>query len=156
MIGVDPSHGACLKVMGVTGKEVGRNFSRSFYEEKNNSIHFAHTTCGKIWHELGHWLEHQVAGGTEAARAYLDERTKGQAEKKLKDIDKAKPGYDADEISQPKGFIEPYIGKRYKGGTELTSMGLQLLREDIGKLWAEDKELLEFVLGMVCLAREKK
>ena len=155
MIGADPSQGKVLMIGGVTGKEVGRNFSRSFYDDKTNSIHFAHTTCAKVWHELGHWLERHIPGDKAAARMYADERTQGAGEEKLRDMDRAKPGYDVDEVAKPGGFIEPYIGKHYSSGTEITSMGMQMLREDIGKLWAEDKELLEFVLGMVCLARKK-
>ena len=154
MVGANPGDKTPVYFTGVVGSEVGQRFSRSYFREQDNSIHLARTNPETVWHELGHWMEKNTPGGTLAAQSYLDTRTKGEVEKPLRELQPDKPGYDADEVARPDKFIEPYAGKIYEsGGTELTSMGMQFLKEDPGKMWRRDKDMLYFTLGMIRAAR---
>lgn len=132
----------------------GAGFSRSYFNERTNSIHLATTYAPIVWHEMGHWIEHNVPGGKEAALSYLDSRTKGEEAKPLKEIDPKKPSYEDWEVSKKDKFLEPYVGKVYQSGaTELTSMGLQMLKEDPAKFFRQDRDHFEFTLGMIRAAQ---
>jgi hypothetical protein len=59
-----------------------------------------------------------------------------------------------DEQAKRGGFPDSYCGRIYgEGGTELVSMGLQLLCEDPARLMA-DPDYFAFTLGVIKAARE--
>jgi hypothetical protein len=153
MIGGDPAHGKTVTIGGLSKKETGKYYSRSYYRDSDRSIHL-HTDCPEIvWHELGHMLEHMTPGGEDAAHSYLKTRSHG-AVQALDTLDHSHPGYESHEQACRGDFPDVYLGKRYQdGATEVTSMAMQYLKEDPGKLW-QRKELLYFLLGMIKASRD--
>jgi hypothetical protein len=107
------------------------------------------TPPASVWHELGHWLEMNTLGGPEAAKSFRDGcRGKEQAAK-LSDLT-GDPCYEPDEVAFKDKFPDAYCGRLYEDdATEITSMGMQCLQEDVGFLLATDKEYFDFVLEMV-------
>jgi hypothetical protein len=75
------------------------------------------------FHEYGHIIEFNNEPIKKEMQAFLANRTKDDVIEKLNNI--TKQNYDDDEITKKDKFINPYIGKIYKGGsTEILSMGL--------------------------------
>lgn len=108
-------------------------------------------------HELGHRAEYRVSGLLRWSVDYLNERTAGDRAQQLRHL-KPGMGYRPTEIVKPDKFTDPYWGKQYFAGsrqdaTELVSMGMEVLfaqdREYAQKVWTEDVEMLEFLLGAV-------
>jgi SPP1 gp7 family putative phage head morphogenesis protein len=101
-------------------------------------------------HEAGHWLEEHDPRFKARAEAFLRRRTAGEQVQKLKDL--INQPYEDTEVTKPDKFINPYIGKWYekdvKGtlfGTEVHSMGLDLLYSDPQKLIEEDPDMFKFI-----------
>jgi hypothetical protein len=153
LIGCDVAHGKTIMVSGLKPEEQGRFWSRSYYSPESYSIHLAHKEPWIIWHELGHMLEHLTPGGIRAAHAFLDTHSRGPVQK-LSVLNPKRPGYDDDEEGKAGTFPEPYLGKRYADDTtEVTSMAMQYLKEDPGKLY-KDIDLFYYLLGMIAAARK--
>ena len=84
---------------------------------------------GTLWHEMGHGLEHDSSGITDAASALRDERGKGESIRGLASA--TGNSYSANEKTYEDQWNDPYTGKWYGhlSSTEIVSMGLQNLRD---------------------------
>jgi SPP1 gp7 family putative phage head morphogenesis protein len=79
-------------------------------------------TMQSLYHELGHAAEYASPELAVAAKAFLAERTAGEAERWLG------AGYDADERGREDKFWHAYTGKTYSdGSTEVVSMAVEQL-----------------------------
>jgi SPP1 gp7 family putative phage head morphogenesis protein len=99
-------------------------------------------------HEIGHWMENNIPGITEAEKAFYERRTLGEA------LAHMGPGYRENEVTRRDQFINPYMGKDYGGSYyELLTMGVQstfrhsILDDDI----LSDKDYADFILGLLAL-----
>jgi SPP1 gp7 family putative phage head morphogenesis protein len=106
-----------------------------------------------VIHELGHWLEENNQQAHDAALAFLDRRTAGEANVRL---DKLFPsnsllsGYGPLEVTKPDQFIHPYVGKDYnRRATEVISMGLEKMWEDPAYFAEKDKDHFGFIWELV-------
>ena len=147
-----PLHGP-LVVKHVEANGHGKGFQRSYYVDEDHTIYFRdNPDRGVVWHEMGHWLEHTTPGLQGAVEGYLHHRTANDVPKRL--LGPCRPGYNLVEMAKMDAFIDPYCGKLYKeGGTEVLSMGIQLLEEDPAELWNQDRGLMYLTLGAISFAR---
>lgn len=167
LIGGSPIADQTLRFLPTSAGGHGAYYERSYYMEGEKTI-YLRENAGKetVWHEMGHWLEHVLPGARGAAVSYLESRTKGEAERKLKNIGESKQkyaswtgqgigvGYEDHEVAKPDDFLHPYVGKIYRdGATEVTSMGLQYLSEDPARFYRMDRDHFNFTLGMIRAAR---
>lgn len=126
---------------------------RSYYRDETKSVYLSDNVSSAIvWHELGHYVEMTTPGGTLAARSFLDARTKGKDQVSLRNPEGTN-GYRADEHYKDGKFMEKYVGKIYPKATEITSMGLQFMKEDVAHFYRMDPEHFHFTLGMIRAAR---
>lgn len=119
-------------------------------------------------HEIGHLVEHFNPNIERLSREFLSYRTKNEPLKSLNSIFKGYfYKYHPSEIARADNFISPYIGKEYKKGTEVLSMGLQGLFTNCSydkktildmqlkkailekKKLSDDKEYLNFIIGII-------
>lgn len=104
-----------------------------------------------IFHELAHFIEFENPAIGAAAMEWVKSRATGPLTK----LDDLLPGhgYEDDEVAYPDKFISPYIGKSYEpyNFTEVVSVGLEHFAtpEKMEKLYTEDREHFEFILGVL-------
>ena len=107
-----------------------------------------------IIHELGHSLEdtsnerHTTDANNvrKQANDFLSKRTKGERNQSLNSLT-GNQNYGKGEVAKPDKFIDPYMGKIYKGGgTEIISMGLEQMWDNPAKFANEDPEYFDFIL----------
>jgi len=103
-----------------------------------------------LWHEIGHAIEHDSSGITEAANALRDERAKGQKIKKLKNIYKGRR-FDDHEVTYEDNWTNAYTGKWYAhlGSTEILAMGLQYLEKDPAEFARRDWQHFSFTIAAI-------
>ena len=97
-------------------------------------------------HECMHSIEDTNPKMLANSKAFLEYRTKNDAEKSLRNLTGNK-GYKANEVAKADNFFSPYCGKKYDYGTEIMSMGLQRIFEEPEKFYKEDREYFNFVIG---------
>lgn len=102
-------------------------------------------SIGTYIHESMHWLEKVNPEMLANSMAFLEYRTKGEAEQNLKRLTKI--NYKASEYAKPDKFFNPYCGKVYDNATEIMSMGVQRLFEHPKEFMEEDKEYFNFVIA---------
>lgn len=123
---------------------------RGSYHMSERMIHMPLRTWSKehtLVHEMGHYLhDHNGPRLHEVIRAFFERRTKGH---------KLEPIYgDSSEMGYIKAFSKPYIGKVYGGwrgkeGTEILSMGLQLMFESPTRFYEADPEHFKLTLAIM-------
>lgn len=97
-----------------------------------------------VVHEMGHWLEAISPEVKRAALDFYNRRTKGEPLKSLG------PSYDANERTRADNFIDPYMGKDYKGkATEIISMGAEFLFRDPLTFARQDPEYFDFMYNLL-------
>ena len=105
-----------------------------------------------LWHEMGHWLEHNNTLVAAIAEAWKARRTQGEKPVRLADIF-PKSGYSRDEITLRDQFVDPYIGKVYShpGTTEVVSMGMEYLHDPkhAGILASQDPDMLSLMVKII-------
>lgn len=106
-----------------------------------------------LFHELSHVLEDDERTRAIANR-FIDQRTGRSEDGKNKVVSLAtlsgNPRYKRDEVAYKDSFIDPYVGKYYKGGiTEVFSMGMQYFSspESMAILCEKDHDHFNFMLG---------
>ena len=131
-------------------REHGDGFQRSYYTDADRTVHLRESpSIGTVWHELGHMMEHERDLG-DITHLYYRYRTQGEPTQQMSELDPRRPGYQSEEEGKEGDFVDSYIGKIYvDGGTELISMGMQLLIEDPVRLITRDREYFEFLLGII-------
>jgi SPP1 gp7 family putative phage head morphogenesis protein len=104
---------------------------------------------GDLAHEWGHALENFDPRAKSAVTSFLAARTVNDAPQYLRDLTGIP--YSRAEIAKPDHFLNPYMGKLYRhGATEITSMGLDLLRMQRGaELYSHDPEHFWLTLGIL-------
>ena len=103
-----------------------------------------------LYHELGHHIEFSDRKKQDLAEAFVKSRAESSSVK----LSKLTPGinYSDDEVAYPDKFIDPYVGKDYKGaGTEVISTGLEHFAspKSMANLYNKDKEHFYLLLGMI-------
>ncbi|HEM5071000.1 TPA: hypothetical protein U1212_001637 [Streptococcus suis] len=76
------------------------------------------------FHEIGHLVEWANPDLVRLEKAWVDQRTFGEREVRLKDIFPVST-YRSGEVTKKDDFIDPYIGKYYHDAAEVFTMGLQ-------------------------------
>lgn len=106
-----------------------------------------------VIHEIGHYLEWENPKIHDAARAFLERRTQGDVEERLRDLTGL--NYKATEVCKKDKFINPYIGRIYKKGggreavTEVVSMGLQYMYEDPVDFARKDPDHFDLIYAIM-------
>lgn len=95
-----------------------------------------------VLHEYMHWLEDVNPKIMANSMAFLEYRTVGEEEQYLKTLTDNKDYHN--EKAKPDKFFSPYCGKIYEDATEIMSMGLQQIFEDVNKI---DTEYFNFVIA---------
>jgi len=116
--------------------------SRGCYRTYFNAIE-ASNRMGVLEHELGHALEAGNDTLRDAARAWLANRTKGEKATWLG------AGYRRNEKSRRDKFLSKYVGKEYSDATEVTSMGLEYIVNDLVWFARGDPDHYHFILGQL-------
>lgn len=107
-------------------------------------------------HEVGHHLESQIPGAQKKVNDFLDKRLAGEKPVSLRE--KFGDRYRPDEMGAKDNFDKLfdrestayYVGKRYiDGGTEVLSMGLQLLHDDPKKFAERDPEYFDLIISIL-------
>lgn len=96
-----------------------------------------------IVHEMGHYIELNSPGVHAKVQAFYDMRTAGEKAKWLG------RGYRPDEMFKKDKFIDNYMGKVYKGATEVLSMGLEYIYNDPMKLMTKDPGMFDFIIDII-------
>jgi len=113
---------------------------RPYYED--NTIFLGNKDKKALFHEMGHFIEHNNRGVSKACQTFLKRRTEGKPTKRLYE--------NSDEIYKDGGFVNSYVGKIYRGGeTEILSVGLELLLKDPAKFIKKDPEHFDLVVDIL-------
>lgn len=106
-------------------------------------------------HELGHYLEHNVAGVKAATHEFLQDRVGTEKPQKLQDVLKSTK-YESWEEGRKDNFDRAfgkegwYVGKVYdSGSTEVLSMGLEKMHRDPSGFAVKDPEYFKFIHGIL-------
>lgn len=134
------------------------NQKRAFYTPGTGTmmVRSAFENSATIVHEWGHNIEDVVPGVTEACQEFLKYRLKGEKPQRLQELFPQR-NYESwevgakDEFDKAFGDSGWYVGKIYPGGmgSEVLSMGLELLYNDPAKFARRDPEYCKFVLGVL-------
>ena len=133
---------------------IEENRKRANYSEHLNQINAGpYVETQTILHEWGHGIESNNPSLAYRAQEFLEKRTKGEKEKRLKALF-PHLDYKDDEITTPDKFINAYVGKRYRSGgrtyaTEVTSMGVENLYKNPRSFFRADPEHFYFTLGQL-------
>ena len=145
---------------------IDKDLKRSHYEKKpysqSSKIVFSPTSGSSVLvHEMGHHLENTVSGLAQAATEFLTKRVEGYVPDKMKDIT-GNSGYRDSEIAVLDNFIHPYMGKISSNdgnktirGTEIVSMGLEMLFANPLSLLEKDPEFFSFAVSALKANRNK-
>lgn len=100
-------------------------------------------------HELGHRMERVVPGLREAEAKFYASRTEGEPLRWLGDFYPG-CGYSKREVARKDDFTDAYMGKDYGGNAyELFSMGVEGTFFGKYRLWQDDPEYVDFILGVL-------
>lgn len=116
-----------------------------------------------VVHELGHAIEAKVTQGGSRALArsleFLEHRVGGETPTLMRDVASQPDKYDPSETGRKDKFDSVfdenpthayYVGKDYgRGGSEIVSMGLQMLYNDPVKLAEKDPEFFHYLSGIL-------
>lgn len=90
-------------------------------------------------HEFGHHIEDNVSSVNSTFREFYNRRTRNESFERLEDLF-PNYGYRANEQTKKDKFMHPYMGKEYTNGTELVSMGLEMMHIDPVEFAYADEE----------------
>lgn len=123
--------------------------ARSSYRDSSKTVTMGNDDIGTLVHEMGHWLEYSVPGVREEVIAFYNKRTAGEKAVKMNRVTKGNV-YRDNEITKVDKFVTPYIGKVYPDkGTEILSMGLELMYRNPVYLAKNDPEMFDFIYTVV-------
>jgi hypothetical protein len=131
----------------------------------DNIVLSTNGTKDSVVHELGHHLEYWGEKVYEKSQAFLDRRTMGEQEQKLKDIT-GDMFYDDHEMVKPDQFQDPYVGKIYRkydtytsarqklgivaeNPTEVVSMGVQYMYYDARAFAKRDPDYFDVIWDII-------
>ena len=126
-----------------------RTNARSAYYNSQKEIRITPRTPFSVHlHEMGHWIESSNPEVEKLCREFLYYRTKGEKPKLLKDITGIKQ-YGNDEYALKDKFPNPYCGKIYPTGSEILSMGIEMLAEDPYDFYNNDPEYFGLIVSIL-------
>lgn len=101
-------------------------------------------------HEVGHFIEYDREGATQASRELIERRATGP----MTYLSEISSNYRDDEVYLPDKFVDPYVGKIYghhTAGSEVIAMGLQHLvtAERMAQFMLEDPEHFNYALSFI-------
>ena len=100
-------------------------------------------------HEMGHWIEDCNPEVKNICKEFLSKRTKGEKPQKL-NVLSPNSGYQDDEYTLKDNFSNPYCGKIYPdGGSEILSMGIQMLAENPTSFYRNDPEYFGLIVSIL-------
>ena len=127
-----------------------KDVPRSMYDYVFDEIAISGTGSSgdyTIIHELMHVMEYRKPEIIDLERQFYEKRTDGEALQRMRDITGL--NYGAHEVTRVDDFLNPYIGRDYKGRAyELLSMGVENLYSGRINL-DDDAEYRDFVLGVL-------
>ena len=107
------------------------------------------TSFGTYLHEMGHWIEDCNPEVENICKEFLSKRTKGEKPQKL-NVLSPNSGYQDDEYTLKDNFSNPYCGKIYPdGGSEILSMGIQMLAENPTSFYRNDPEYFGLIVSIL-------
>lgn len=106
-------------------------------------------TPKSIAHEFGHYLEEKSPIIGKMAKEFLDSRTRGQEEVDISTLPGCEGYLSEVEFTIPDEFFSPYVGKQYRGATEIFSMGLEAMYRDTAGFLRKDPEHFALTLAMM-------
>jgi hypothetical protein len=101
-----------------------------------------------VVHEMGHWLEWNNNTVSRKVLNFYNKRTAGESAVSLKEAT-GNRGYSKSEITKVDKWLHPYMGKVYTYGTEVLSMGLELMYKNPIYLAKNDPEMFDFIYSVV-------
>jgi hypothetical protein len=104
-----------------------------------------------IAHEIGHTIEMKNPRVLQRATEWRDSRTKGEDYITMNEAEgrvSRRGGYSSSEITKPDQFFHPYIGKSYRGATEVISMGIGEMISDPVGLMEKDSDMFDFIYAV--------
>lgn len=150
-------------------KANGYSYQTSFehYADKFVSIYMNGVRKTTPFHEIGHMIEFFNPDALRISKMFIEKRVGDEAPVRLRRIFPLS-GYSLKEITRPDDFISPYIGKSYRGASEVLSIGLEQIFEPTDMLKKidvidgrsapvyatikDDKEYLNLIIGMILTA----
>ena len=131
------------------------NDVREFYNHEETGIHIDLTTNPiTVIHELGHYLEDNNLNIKKLCNDFFNKRTAGDPVEKLKDI--TNKDYLENEVAKKDNFFMAYCGKIYNPdnnsnliGTEILSMGLEMMVSNPLEFAIKDPDYFEFVYNVM-------
>ena len=144
---IDPYvHPEVAKIVGrITADYTRRHRSYSV----NDGIYmWASASNTTYLHEMGHAIEWRLDSSARKSKMWLNRRSKDT--ESMRDLT-GLSAYGADEMAYTNDFIDPYVGKIYRDGSEVLSMGLQ---QFIGpwtlrKFAEDDFDHFAYVIGIL-------
>lgn len=127
-----------------------RIVERGYYDDKAKRIGAGFYNFDTGVHEFGHRMEYVLKGLKEMERAFYRRRTKGEKLQKLRDLCPDN-GYDKGELARKDKFLDPYMGKTYRGQAyELVSMGFENAYTN-PEFLLQDEDMAEWIYGLLAI-----
>lgn len=102
-----------------------------------------------VGHEVLHWIDGNNLKFADKSNAFFATRTENEAAVSLRNLT-GNLGYDAIEVTKKDKFIDPYMGRVYKGRhSEIASMGIQHMISDPVNFAREDAEYFNFIYNLL-------
>ena len=147
---------ACRAGSGPVEVEYAIKNARANYDLKAKRITLdPRDHVGVVAHEQAHAVETQCPEIEKRLREFLAYRCDGETPTKMNKVAPGK-GYDKDEEGRKDHFdrhfdLESayYVGKHYRAGTEILSMGVEALIKNPAGFAKDDPEYCKFVLGIL-------
>jgi hypothetical protein len=104
-----------------------------------------------IAHEIGHTIEMKNPRILQRATEWRNGRTEGEDWISMNEATRASGvgGYGRSEVTKPDKFFHPYIGKSYRGATEVISMGIGEMISDPVGLMGKDSDMFDFMYAVL-------
>ena len=97
-----------------------------------------------LFHECSHLVENYASLELDSSKKFIEDRASGEPERLNKIIPNS--AYGNNEKAYPDSFINPYVGKIYTNGSEVMSMGMQMLADPETLLYFLSKDPEHFKL----------
>jgi 2'-5' RNA ligase len=122
---------------------------RAHAEWGGNEIFIKSKERGRtVAHEVAHTIEMKNPRMLERAEAWRDRRTRGEKSEKLSKVT-GNPNYRDSEVTKKDKFFSPYIGKSYKGASEVISMGVEAMYANPAKFAKDDPDMFDFIYSVL-------
>lgn len=122
---------------------------RSAYYHDESKIKIKPGEEFKVYlHEMAHYIEDNNPQVEALCREFLKQRTAGDKPKKLKTLFKHS-NYDEDEWTKEDNFPDPYCGKIYSRGSEILSMGIEMIVDNPFDFYRKDPGYFGLIVSIL-------